>query len=162
MIKIIKTLMSASLLMLCAMPLSQAADSNMKAFPAAEKGMLRHVLQLPAQDDENAFRVELIAGKTLALDPHNRYFFGGAISTETIEGWGFPRYLVKQLGPMAGTLMAADPNASKVMRFVTLGGEPYLIPYNSRLPVVMYAPEEVEIRYRIWSASPQMSAFEKG
>ena len=63
---------------------------------------------------------------------------------------------------MAGTLMAVDPHAPKVSRFIALGGEPYLIRYNSRLPIVVYAPEGVEIRYRIWSASPETKAVEKG
>jgi ecotin len=53
---------------------------------------------------------------------------------------------------MAGTLMAVDPNAPKVDRFISLGGEPYLIRYNSRLPVVVYVPEGAEVRYRIWRA----------
>ena len=65
-----------------------AAD-NMKAFPPAEKGMIRYVLQLPAQKDEYAFKVELIVGKTVQLDEGNRYFFGGKIEAENIEGWGF-------------------------------------------------------------------------
>ena len=38
----------------------------------------------------------------------------------------------------------------------------YLIRYNSRLPIVVYAPEGVEIRYRIWSAGPETKAVEKG
>jgi ecotin len=63
---------------------------------------------------------------------------------------------------MAGTQMAIDPNAPKVSRFITLGGEPYLIRYNSRLPVVVYAPEGVEVRYRIWRAEPEMKSLEKG
>jgi ecotin len=138
-----------------------AAD-NMKAFPPPEKGMVRYVLQLPTQDDESAFKVELIVGKTVLLDEHNRYFFSGKIKQETINGWGFPRYNVSQLGPMAGTQMGVDPNAPKVNRFITLGGEPYLILYNSRLPVVVYAPEGVEVRYRIWKAEPEMKEFEKG
>ena len=74
----------------------------------------------------------------------------------TVKGWGFPRYNVSQLGPMAGTQLAIDPNAPKVSRFITLGGEPYLIRYNSRLPVVVYAPEGVEVRYRIWRAESEM------
>ena len=138
-----------------------AAD-NMKAFPPAEKGMVRYVLQLPEQADEFAFKVELIVGKTVQVDAGNRYFFGGKIAEETIEGWGFPRYNVSALGPMAGTLMAVDPNAPKVDRFVTLGGEPYLIRYNSRLPIVVYAPEGVEVRYRIWSAGPKALALDRG
>ena len=63
---------------------------------------------------------------------------------------------------MAGTQMAIDPNAPKLNRFITLGGEPYLIRYNSRLPVVVYAPEGVEVRYRIWSAEPETKVIEKG
>ena len=139
----------------------QAAD-NMKAFPPAEKGMVRHVLQLPKQDDEFAFRVELIVGKTVEIDAGNRYFFGGKIEEETIQGWGFPRYIVSKLGPMAGTLMAVDPNETKVNRFITIGGEPYLIRYNSRLPVVIYTPEDVDVRYRIWSAGAEEKVVDKG
>ena len=152
---------SILLAFLSAMLTVQAAD-NMKAFPPAEEGMVRYVLQLPEQDDESAFKVELIAGKTVEVDEENRYFFGGTIEKESIKGWGFPRYNVSKLGPMAGTMMAVDPNAPKVNRFITLGGEPYLIRYNSRLPIVVYAPEGVEIRYRIWSASPETKAVEKG
>jgi ecotin len=63
---------------------------------------------------------------------------------------------------MAGTLMVVDPSAPKVQRFIAMGGEPYIIRYNSRLPVVVYAPEGVEVRYRIWSAEPETKAMEKG
>ncbi|MFZ6748952.1 ecotin [Undibacterium sp. Ren11W] len=160
MIKTLKKIFGASLLTMCLIPISQAAD-NLQAFPPAEAGMVRHVLQVPVQEDEAAFKVELIVGKTVAVDAHNRYFFGGQIITETIPGWGFPRYLVKQIGPMAGTLMAIDPNAPKLARFIALGGEPTLIRYNSRLPVVVYVPQGVEVHYRIWSAAPDMKNMEK-
>src|SRR5262245_5964496 len=139
----------------------QGAD-NMKAFPPAEKGMVRHVLQLPKQDDEPAFKLELIVGKTVRVDEGNRYFFGGRIDVEMIQGWGFPSYHVRKLGPMAGTLMAINPDAPKVNRFVTLGGEPYLIRYNSRMPIVVYVPEGVKVQYRVWSAEPQAKVMEEG
>jgi ecotin len=38
--------------------------------------------------------------------------------------------------------MAVDHHVRKVERFITPGGEPFLIRYNSRLPIVVYAPEE--------------------
>ncbi|QDT75703.1 Ecotin precursor [Lacipirellula limnantheis] len=139
----------------------QAAD-DMKAFPPAKQGMTRYVLRLPQQDDESAFQVELMVGKVVQVDEANRFFFGGKIEEETIQGWGFPRYIVRELGPMAGTLIAVDPNAPKVDRFITLGGNPYLIRYNSRLPIVVYVPEGVEVRYRIWRADAEVKAMKKG
>lgn len=125
---------------------------NMKAFPPAEAGMTRYVIDLLKQEDETAFKVELIVGKTVQTDAENRYFFGGTLKTETISGWGFPRYILRELGPLAGTRMAIDPDAPKVERFIQLGGEPQLIRYNSRLPIVVYVPDGVEVRHRIWHA----------
>ncbi len=101
--------------------LSTNAGNNMKAFPPPDNGQLRFVLQLPEKDDESICKVELIIGKTIQLDQTNQYFFGGKILKETIAGWGFSRYIVKDLGPMAGILMAVDPNAPKVERFIRLG-----------------------------------------
>jgi hypothetical protein len=53
---------------------------------------------------------------------------------------------------MAGTLMAVDPDAPLVDRFVTLGGEAQLLRYNSRVPLVVYLPADVELRHRLWRA----------
>jgi ecotin len=135
---------------------SNHAADNIKAFPPAEDGMVRKVLQLPEQADESSFKLELIVGKTILTDPENRYFFAGNIERKTIQGWGFSHYLVSQFGPMAGTLMAVDPNVAQVERFIALGGEPYLIRYNSRLPVVVYIPEGAEVRYRVWHAGQEL------
>ena len=157
-----KMVFPVALLLVFFAVMSACAGDNMKAFPPAEEGMARHVLQLPKQEDESAFKVELIVGKTVQVDESNRYFFGGEIERETIEGWGFPRYIVAKLGPMAGTLMAIDASAPKVNRFIALGGEPYLIRYNSRLPIVVYVPEGVGVRYRIWSAGAGIKEIEKG
>ena len=156
-----KRCMAAMVLILVTTVLASAPD-NMKAFPPAEKGMVRHVLQLSRQKDESAFRVELIIGQTIRIDKENRYFLGGKIEAQTIAGWGYTRYTVSKLGPISGTLMAVEPNSPKIDRFITLGGEPYLIRYNSRLPVVVYVPEGAEVRYRIWRAEAKMKTMEKG
>jgi len=157
-----KKIYSIAVVLVLAATVSVCAADNMKAFPPPEKGMIRHVLQIPKQKDESAFKVELLVGKTVRIDKENRHFFGGKIEKETIKGWGFTRYIVTKLGPMAGTLMAVDPNAPKVDRFITLGGNAFLIRYNSRLPVVVYVPEGVEVRYRIWSAGAEFRTIEEG
>lgn len=141
---------------------SALAADTMKAFPLADEGKVRYVLHLPKRADESAYKVELIVGRMVLVDDKNHYFFSGTIEEETIQGWGFPRYTVSMLGPMGGTLMAIDPDAPKVNRFITRGGEPYIIRYNSRLPIVVYAPEGVEVRYRIWKAGAKVEPMEKG
>jgi len=149
-----------TLLAFIASLLSLKASDELAAFPPAEKGMVRHVLRLPKKDDEDAFKIELIAGKTVKVDAANRYFFGGKIEEQNIQGWGYVCYQISELGPMAGTLMAADPAVPKEDRFVALSGEPYLVRYNSRLPLVVYAPEGVTMRYRVWSTSPETMAID--
>jgi ecotin len=121
---------------------------------AAEEGMTRHVINLPKQQEESTFKVELIIGKTVKTDASNSYFFGGTLETENIPGWGFDRYILRKLGPMAGTLMAVDPGAPQVERFISIGGETRLLRYNSRLPLVVYLPAGVEVRHRVWRAEP--------
>lgn len=140
---------------------SDAAD-NMKAFPPATEGMVRYVLPLAPEKNEDALKVELLVGKTVKVDAANRYFFGGAMETVTIEGWGFDYHILRKLGPMAGTLMAVDPDVAKVDRFVVVGGEPRLLRYNSRLPLVIYVPEGVEVRYRLWRAGADSKKVDKG
>ena len=135
---------------------------NMKAFPPADEGMTRHVIHLPAAENEQDMKVELIVGKSVSVDPVNRHFLGGKIEEETIEGWGFTRYLVRKIGPLAGTRMAPPPGAPNVERFVTLGGDPFLVRYNSRLPVVVYVPADAELRYRIWRADEKAESAPKG
>ena len=149
-----------TLLAFIASLLSLKASDELAAFPPTEKGMVRHVLRLPKKDDEDAFKIELIVGKTVKVDAENRYFFSGKIEEQNIQGWGYVCYRISELGPMAGTLMAVDPAAPKEDRFVALGGEPYLVRYNSRLPLVVYAPEGVTVRYRLWSASAETMAID--
>lgn len=41
----------------------------------------------------------------------------------------------------------------KTPAFVPVVGEGFMLRYNSKLPVVVYVPEDIEVRYRVWSAS---------
>ena len=138
------------------------AGKELKAFPPASEGMSRYVIFMPPEKDEELLKIQLMVGRSMELDSKNRYFFGGRLETVPIPGWGYNRYVLKSLGPMAGTLMAVDPNAPKIERFITLGGEPELFRYNSRLPLVIYVPTGVEVRYRIWSADQKIQNAPEG
>ncbi len=47
----------------------------------------------------------------------------------------------------------ACPDSKKTEAFVPVVGDGFLLRYNSKLPVVVYVPKDVEVRYRVWSAS---------
>ena len=49
--------------------------------------------------------------------------------------------------------MMACPDGKKEKKFVTAYlGDNSLLRYNSKLPVVVYTPENVEVKYRVWKA----------
>lgn len=154
--------LAASLLCALAVNFTAYAADNLKAFPPPDEGMVRFVINLPKQRDESALKVELLVGKTVRTDAVNRYFFGGTLETRTIDGWGFDRHILRELGPMGGTLMGVDPNAPQADRFITLRGDPQLLRYNSQLPLVVYVPKDVEVRYRIWRASQLITRAKQG
>ncbi|MDP6337606.1 MAG: ecotin family protein, partial [Verrucomicrobiota bacterium] len=57
------------------------------------------------------------------------------------------------LGPVASSLIGVPPGTPSVHKFVQ--GPSKLIRYNSRIPIVVYVPKGAEVRYRIWSATPE-------
>ena len=123
-------------------------------FPKAESGFTRQVIHLAPQAQEDSFQVEILAGKTLSVDC-NRQRLGGILEEKNLEGWGYPFYrLEKVIGPMS-TLMACPDGKSK-QDFVPVSGDGFLLRYNSKLPIVLYVPKDIEVRYRIWSASSKV------
>lgn len=141
----------------CALPLAACAATPeaLKPYPAAADGYNRHVIELPTQANEAEHKVEIIAGKTLEVDC-NQQRLGGQWQEKTVEGWGYSYYELGQVGPAMSTLMAC-PDGSRKQAFVRVGGEPQLVRYNSKLPLVIYAPKDVEVRYRVWSAAAETS-----
>lgn len=134
---------------------AHTAQSELAAFPPAAPGQVRRIILLPKEADEDALRVGVIVGRTMLVDC-NRHVFSARIEERTAEGWGYPYYVVIEVGAPASTSMACPPG-SETMQFVRSSDEP-LIRYNSRLPLVIYAPADVEVRYRIWRAGHETVA----
>ncbi len=138
------------------------ATDPLNAYPPPAPGEARYVLNLPAQPDENRLQVELIVGQPAQVDDYNQFHYTGTIEALDIPGWGYTRYRVATLGPMIGTRMFRQDGHQAVTRFITLGGAPYLVRYNSLLPLVVYVPAGAEVRYRLWRADPDTPALNRG
>jgi ecotin len=132
-----------------------------KAYPAATAGMKRIVIHLDAQADEYAWKIELSVGKVMETDGVNHIGGGAKIAEKTVDGWGYSYFEAKADGPMATTLIGVPPGTPKVTRFVTMAGTGP-VRYNSRLPLVVYVSEGLEVRYRLWKAEPETRKGEAG
>jgi ecotin len=139
-------------LILCSVNACAAVHPELKAFPAAKEGMERFVIVLADKDrgEDAGFKVELIPGKVMLTDGVNQMRHGTAIEPRPLVGWGYTYYEVTGQDVAMSTMMAAPEGSQKTEQFVA--GTPLLIRYNSRLPIVIYAPKGFEVRYRIWTA----------
>lgn len=50
----------------------------------------------------------------------------------------------------------ACPDGQTRQDFVPVIGDGFVLRYNSKLPIVIYAPKDVEVRYRLWSAADKV------
>lgn len=138
-----------------------ADHPELKPFPAAAEGMERFVIVLPEKEREEGewFKVELIPGKKMLSDGVNLMRLGAKIDPHPLPGWGYTYYEISGRDIAMSTNMALPEGTEQVEKFVS--GLPLLIRYNSRLPIVVYAPRGFEIRYRIWQASETTRSAEK-
>ena len=133
-----------------AQPLEKVAP-----YPKAEKGMKRQVIQLTPEKDESTLKVELLIGQTLEVDC-NKHRLGGELDSKTLEGWGYDYYVFDKVTSPVSTMMAC-PDGKKEKKFITAYlGEDGMLRYNSKLPIVVYTPENVEVKYRIWKAEDKI------
>ena len=133
-----------------AQPLEKVAP-----YPKADKGMTRQVIQLPVQQDEANYKVELLIGKMLEVDC-NQHRLGGQLESKTLEGWGYDYYVFDKVTSPVSTMMAC-PDGKKEKKFVTAYlGDNSLLRDNSKLPIVVYTPENVEVKYRVWKAEEKI------
>lgn len=134
---------------------------DLKPYPQPAAGEQRWVIQLPGvlpptRDERISpnpadWRVELIVGKTLTVDC-NGPRLNGRIRSETLKGWGYKVFRVSQVTPGASTRMACPPDQGPRQAFVSIGSKPFVVPYNVSLPIVVYAPKDVQVRWRLWKA----------
>jgi ecotin len=150
------------LLVLCSMATADEAERYLKAFPPADEGQTRFVILLPPKErgEDGNFQVEIIVGKEMLTDGINQVRLGGKIESKPLQGWGFTYYQVDKFGPVASTLIGVPPGTPMVMKFVTVPS--LIIPYNSRIPLVVYVPEGSEVRYRIWKAGEMTEKAKEG
>ena len=133
----------------------------LKAFPEATDSTTRFVINLPHKErgDDTNYKVELIAGKVIETDGANSVSMATSLNPMPLKGWGFTYYDMTGSDMVRSTMMAPGPDTPRVTKFV--GGTPLTIRYNSRIPLVVYAPRGFDVRYRIWQTTDSYSTIEQ-
>ncbi|MCP9942639.1 ecotin family protein [Cyanobium sp. ATX 6E8] len=148
-------------LALAVTPASAIPRLDLKPYPAPAPGESRWVIQLPGvlrpssdpviSPNPADWRVELIVGRELEVDC-NRQLLRGRIRYESLPGRGYRVYRVSGGDLSASTRMACPPDQPKRRAFVPLAGQPTVVPYNASLPIVIYTPKDLQVRWRLWKA----------
>lgn len=128
---------------------------ELKHFPQAASDQVRHVIAVEPKADEGQYKIELVIGKKQMVDC-NHQWFGGTLTQKTVDGFGYDYYETGDLtGPMSTMMGCLNNEKREAFVSANLGDEAF-VRYNSCLPVVVYAPKDVEVKYRIWSTDNQL------
>ena len=146
-----------ALLSLAAQAQNKTRNKLDTLFPAAKKGYKKITVYVPKANKEQNLKLELLVGLTKQVDC-NTHILIGNIQAQTLTGYGYSYYTVESDGTLASTKMLCLNNTT-TKKFIHL--TPYFTNYNSALPLVVYLPETMELKYRIWKASEKMYNTQK-
>ena len=124
------------------------AAKQLKSFPETMEAYDRYVIYLPKQDNEEALRLEVIPGIMKEVDC-NTHWLIGEFNTKEIEGMGYNYMVFDSKGDVAATRMAC-PDNTLIEKFVAAEGN--FGRYNSQLPIIVFVPKGVELKYNVWKA----------
>jgi ecotin len=125
---------------------------EIEMFPKAETGFKQVYIQVPVLENEENYKIELHIGKEALVDC-NQHVLIGEVVEQTLEGWGYTYFKVNTDGSMASTKMACLDSKME-RKFIKIA--PQLLRYNSRMPVVVYVPEGISVKYKIFKATADL------
>lgn len=129
-----------------------------KIFPAPQDGYKQVVLDLKGKKHEDILKLEIIIGKNAKVDKCNQHFLIGELKSRNLEGYGYTFYQFSSDGAIAGTKMGCMDN-ELVEKFIT--GQPKITEYNSKIPVVIYVPNDMEVKFRFWKTKAKWTSVKE-
>ncbi len=136
---------------------ASAADKDPYGmFPQPSEDQQRYIIEVPKEESEEDYRIQLFIGREQMADCNQRVLFG-KLERKELKGWGYHYYVVNDLNGGMHTMMRCKEPPQK--RFVAMQSD--LLRYNSRIGTVVYVPKGYEVRYRIWRADDTMKEAQK-
>lgn len=125
---------------------SQEQVTALQEYPKLN-GYMPHVITVPKKEDESALKVQIVPGKTMEIDC-NKHGLEGKYERKMLNN-GETYFVFLSNGNVFSTMMGC-PDDTKRTSFVP--GPTIFTPYNSNNPFVVYTPNGIDLKYRIWQA----------
>lgn len=163
----------ASLILVSALePVAAIPRLNLSGYPAPAPGLQRWVIQpsglLPKSRDSLVsahpldWRIQLIVGQEVTLDCNLQRLSGPGMTMRMLpQASGKALFEVKGPLRVISTKKACPPGDPMKLSFLSLGLQPYLVPYNPSWPIVVDLPEGAELRWRLWKAEKRQKTATK-
>ena len=154
----------ASVILMSALtPVAAIPRLDLSGYPAPAPGLQRWVIQpsglLPKTSDPLVsahpldWRIQLIVGEEVTLDCNLQRLSGPGMTMRMLpQASGKALFEVKEPLRVISTKKACPPGAPEKRSFLSLGLQPYLVPYNPSWPIVVDLPKGAELRWRLWKA----------
>lgn len=136
---------------------------DLSGYPAPAPGLKRWVIQpsglLPKSSDPRIsanpidWRIQLIVGREVMLDCNLQRLSGPGLTMRRLpRASGRALFEVKGPVTVVSTRKACPPDQKPEPSFLSLGKQPYLVPYNASWPIVVDLPANLDLRWRLWKA----------
>lgn len=122
-------------------------------FPNAEAGMKKHTFQVEQLENENDAMIEIVVSKDITGDC-NLKFLMGELTEKNLDGWGYNYFEFSGDGSFGGTMMMCPEGQEKTAQ-KAYSHRQALYRYNSKLPIVVYTHEDLNVGLRIWKPEQQ-------
>lgn len=129
-----------------------------KIFPEPKEGYKQVIIDLQSKKNEDVLKLEIIVGKNAKVDKCNQFFLAGDLKSQDLKGYGYTYYNFISDGTIAGTKKGCMDN-ELIEKFIT--GQPKIIDYNSKIPVVIYVPNDMEVQYRFWKTKSKWTSVKE-
>lgn len=125
------------------------------ALMLAGQNFAKNTIKLPKLEKEIDYKIELIFGKELEVDCNN-HFLGGGKLREKPSKEPIMLYEFNSKAELASTMMMCPDNKKK-KKFVHYSFTKVL-DYDSYTPIVIKAPKDVIVKYKIYKKIDEKSA----
>lgn len=118
-------------------------------FPKAKDGFKQHTINLEPKSIEEDYKVIVQFGRVLSVDCNSHSYSGGLLERKILAGYGYDYYEFSDENSTLISTMMLCPDGVLKDEFVMFS-DSIETHYNSQIPLIIYAPKDVDIRVKIY------------